>query len=121
MLKKLDIKSIFIIILGIALIISFLIGGKPNGIDKKQFDELHNQNKNLMLTNDSLSKSNDGINKELGLIQTELNKKNIEIETTNKEIDKLKKARIILKNKMKIISAEGIATGFNDYIERRDK
>ena len=54
-IKKLDIKNIFIIILGFGLIISFFIGQKSNiNYKKDELKSLHDSNELLSKKNDSL-------------------------------------------------------------------
>ena len=115
--KKLDIKTIFIIILGVLLIISIFRGIKTNQVSN--FDLLHEQNENLHKMNDSLIKNNSILQDQRDSIHMELGKKMIELDATNIEIEKLKKLRIGIRNNVKNMTSDSVANGFNDYLDRR--
>ena len=115
--KKLDIKTIFIIILGVLLIISIFRGIKTNQVSN--FDLLHEQNENLHKMNDSLIKNNSNLQDQRDSIHMELGKKMIELDATNIEIEKLKKLRIGIRNNVKNMTSDSVANGFNDYLDRR--
>lgn len=122
MQKRIDIKMVFIIILGVLLIISFLFNNKPGiKVNNDELDKIHKQNKVLLYKNDSIIKSNENITKEIKIIETQLDEKDKELDKSNIEIERLNKKARDLQNKMKIISADGVAKGFNDYLDRRKK
>ena len=118
-LKDLDIKTIFIIILSLGLIVSFTIGQKK-GIDYKK-DEI----KNLQEKNISLVKENSKIlfkNKELDnkifLLRNEI-KINKELLTkTESQLNNLKQRRNEISNRVTNLSTNDVANELSDYIQR---
>lgn len=118
-LKKIDIKTWFIIILGIALIISFFFGQR-NKIDykKDEITNLREENKKLLKKYDSLNI----INNKIDILIVELNKKidsNTQIlSSTNKEIQDLKKKQNEIPRYVNNLSANGVSNAFTDFLDK---
>lgn len=120
MLKNLDIKSWFILILGLLLCVSVWIGQK-NHIDGKQeaIDLLHESNKTLAASNDSLNKLNGTLDKQIAdkLAIIEINNGKI-IETQTK-IDSLKNEKNKIAISVRHMSANDISRSFSNYLDKR--
>lgn len=119
-LKKIDIKSWFIIILGIALVISFFFGQK-NHIDtnKDEIKELHDSNDRLSLKNDSLKNANNELDSEILEINKQLIINSNKLSITQIELDKLKKRKNETYTHVNNLSANGVANAFSDYLNTK--
>lgn len=118
-LKDLDIKTIFIIILSLGLIVSFIIGQKK-GIDYKK-DEI----KNLQEKNISLVKENSKIlfkNKELDnkimILRGEIKISKELLTKTESQLNSLKQRRNEISNRVTNLSTNDVANELSDYIKR---
>lgn len=117
--KKLDIKSMFIIVLSLGLIFSFMLGQK-NGIDykKDEIKSLQEKNEYLLSKNDSLKKLNEALDKQIFEInkQIQINEKML-VESELK-INALKKTRNETNNNVIRLSANGVANELSNYIKK---
>jgi len=120
--KNLDIKTIFIIILGIGLIISFMMGQK-NTIDYKEteLNRLHSMNKGLINKNDSLIKANKQLDATIQEIHEEILMKNQELAANYDEITRLKNRKNETSTYVTNLSANGVASELSDYVARHKK
>jgi hypothetical protein len=118
-LKKLDIKTVFIIILSLGLIISFFLGQK-NKINyrKDEIKELHAKNDKLLGKNDSLFILNDKLEKKIAKINLLIEANNKEITEKESQIQLLKKRKNEIPNHVNVLSANGVASSLTKYIER---
>jgi regulator of replication initiation timing len=118
-LKKLDIKTVFIIILSLGLIISFFLGQK-NKINyrKDEIKELHAKNDKLLGKNDSLFILNDKLEKKIAKINLLIEANNKEIAEKESQIQLLKKRKNEIPNHVNVLSANGVASSLTKYIER---
>ena len=121
-MKKLDIKSIAIIVLGAALIISFLFGNKLHINDHKdEIKALHEQNSNLMLSNDSIKALNIKLDAEIKEINTKIVAYETSLATKDSEITTLKKKRNEVPRYVNSLSGDGVANAFSDYLNSSTK
>ncbi len=121
-MKKLDIKTITIIVLGVALIISFLFGNKRQ-IDSHQ-DEitaLHKSNDKLMLTNDSLTYVNNELYAEIKDINIKISDNEKKMADKEDEINRLKKKRNEVSNYINSLNGDGVSNAFSDYLNSHTK
>ena len=118
-LKKLDIKTVFIIILSLGLIISFFLGQKNKiSYRKDEIKELHAKNDKLLGKNDSLFILNDKLEKKIAKINLLLEANNKEITEKESQIQLLKKRKNEIPNHVNVLSANGVASSLTKYIER---
>jgi hypothetical protein len=120
MLKKLDIKSILIIILATLLIILTVF--QPNKkIDyyKNEIELLHKSNAKLLYSNDSLKLVNKGLDKELTKIYGVIKLHETLILKYNNTINDLKQQQDETTNRINILNADGVATEFTNYLKKR--
>lgn len=119
-IKKIDFKTWAIIILGVALIISFFFGQR-NKIDykKDEIEALHKSNEALTKSNDSLLFINKQIDKEISEISLKLSVNDSLLTTTKTELDKLKKRKNEILTNVNNLSANGVADAFSDYLQTK--
>ena len=119
-LKKIDFKTWVIIILGIALIISFFFGQK-NRIDykKDEIKALHETNDSLKRNNDSLKKANAVIDAAIADITKILEVNSAKLNATQTELDKLKKRKNETFNHVNNMSANGVSNAFTDFLNTK--
>jgi hypothetical protein len=117
--NKFDIKTWFIIILGVALCLSIWFGQKNNVYDNKdKIEVLQKQNESLIKKNDSLSIANAKID----VLISEINKKidgNTEIlVATKKQLQDIKKIQNEIPHYVNNLSANGVASAFSNYLTK---
>lgn len=119
-LKKIDIKTWFIIILGAALIISFFFGqGDKIDYNKDELNSLHDTNALLVKKNDSLKKVNTQLDSKIADINKILVTNQTELNTTQLELDKLKKRQHETSINVNHLSANGVSNAFSDYLSTK--
>jgi hypothetical protein len=118
-LKKLDIKSIFIIILSLGLIFSFMLGQK-NTIDykKDEIKNLHEKNKFLISKNDSLKSLNEALDKQIFVINKQLQINEKMLVESELKINTLKQRRNETNNTVTRLSANGVTNELSNYIKK---
>lgn len=122
MKKLLDTKTIFIIILAILLIIMILARRSNNPTDyENQIKALHEQNDKLLHNNDSLKAVNGKLDLYIQEINTQLVVKQKELAKTQSQLDNLNKRRNEIPNSVKRLSANGVASEFSKYLDKRTK
>lgn len=116
---KLGIKDYFIIILGAAVIIAFMLGQRKT-IDYRQAEiqKLHQANAALQQFNDSLEIVNKELDNEIAKIHTEVAVKEAELRQSNKEITRLNNKRNEIPTQVTHLSANGVANELSNYITR---
>lgn len=118
--KKLDLKTIIILVLGVALIISFFFGQK-NNIDTHtdEISILHKKNAELIIKNDSINAVNVKIDAVISVINKELIDNNKALATSQKELQNLKKKQNEIPTYVKHLSANGVANAFSDFLNTK--
>jgi hypothetical protein len=121
-IKKLDIKSWFIIILGVALCVSFWFGQK-NDIDDHadEIEALHASNTALLKTNDSIKIANIKLDEKIADINIQLLANSVKLANTQSELDKLKKQKNETTIRVNGLSANGVSNAFSEYLKDRTK
>ncbi len=118
--KKLDIKTIAIIVLGIALIISFMFGQKSN-IDnhEDEIKALHKDNVILLSKNDSLKAINVKLDAAVADINKVLEVNTKKLSNTQTKLNDLKKKQNEVHTYINHLSANGVTNAFSDYLNDR--
>ena len=121
-LKKLDIKTIAIIVLGIALIISFMFGQKSH-IDnhEDEIKALHKDNAALLSKNDSLKAVNVKLDEVVAEINKVLDVNAKKLSDTQLELNELKKKQNEVHTYVNHLSANDVTNSFSDYFQGRTK
>lgn len=121
-MKKLDIKDIFIIILGILLILNIILHQKKRvDYSKDNIETLNTQNKVLSLQNDSLTKVNDVIDVKLKELTKVVIIKDSMLYQNTIEIQKLKNKRNEIPKYINTLDGNGVANSFSDYLNSKSK
>lgn len=121
-MKKLDIKSIAIIVLGAALVLSFLFGNKLHINDHKdEIEALHKQNTILMLSNDSLKTINIKLDTEIKDINTKVEANEKKLADKEGELEILKKKRNEVPRYVNSLNGDGVSNAFSDYLNSSTK
>lgn len=117
-MKKLDIKSIFIIILGIAVIVTYLMGGNTVTTDyKDQIEKLHEENSVLVIKNDSLKNDNIKLDNKFAKLEGKIKENDLKLSQTKLQLEKLNKRRNEVPTYVNSLSADGVADAFAEYLE----
>jgi predicted RNase H-like nuclease (RuvC/YqgF family) len=120
MAKQLDTKSIIIIILA-SLLVIFTIFQPNKKIDnyKDEIKALHLKNEQLLQNNDSLKIVNEKIDKELKNIYGVIKITEKLIAQYDNRITELKNKQDETSNRVNVLSADGVASEFTNYIKKR--
>ena len=121
-LKKLDIKSIFIIILSLGLVFSFMLGQK-NRVDykKDEIKSLHKQNEDLGRKNDSILLVNKSLDKQISEINKQIQASEELLADTELQLNNLKQRRNETSNRVTNLSANGVTSGLSNYVKKHRK
>lgn len=104
-----DIKTIFILILGVAVILLLLFRpSKEINTYEEEILILKNQNKILINNNDSLSFANVKLLEDILVLEEDVEVINIKLEDSSKEIDKLKKKKNEIHSNVIIMDANSV-------------
>jgi peptidoglycan hydrolase CwlO-like protein len=116
---KLGVKDVFIIILCIGLVISFIMGQKK-AIDyrKGEIERLHEENKKLEGLNDSLISANQEIDNQFNELVSLIEEQERTLKSTQSQLNKLKNKRDEIPNYVNYLSANDVADELSAYIER---
>ena len=120
MLKTLDTKSIIIVILASLLVIFTIF--QPNKkihTYKDEIKALHKKNEKLLHSNDSLKVVNQKIDAELEKIYGIIKITEKLIVQYDNRINNLKNKQDEISNRVNILSADGVAIEFTNYIKKR--
>ena len=121
-LKKLDIKSIFIIILSLGLVFSFMLGQK-NRVDykKDEIKSLNKQNEDLGRKNDSILLVNKALDKQMSEINKQIQASEKLLAETESQLNNLKQRRNETSNRVTNLSANGVTSGLSNYVKKHRK
>jgi septal ring factor EnvC (AmiA/AmiB activator) len=120
MLKKLDAKSIIIIILASLLVVFiWLEPNKKINYYKNELKALKEVNIELLKTNDSLKKANVLIDNEIKNLHKIIEVNEKLLIQYNNEITDLKKRKNEIPSKVNILNADMVAIEFTNYFKRR--
>ena len=123
MLKiKLDIKSIFIIILGVALILSFIFRpSKPIETYENEINALKQVNKELLISNDSIAGINKKLEEEIQQILFTIDSTQALLKNSEKKIKELEEQRDEISDIVDNLNSDGVTKSISDYLKRRGK
>jgi chromosome segregation ATPase len=123
-LKKIlnNIQLVFIIILAIALILSFLFRpSKPINTYESEINQLQTINKELRLSNDSLTSANNKLQKEINTILYTIDSTKVILRKTEDKLAELEKKRNEIPNIINNMDSDDITINISDYLQRRSK
>lgn len=117
-MKKLDIKSIFIIILGIAVIVTYFMGGNTvTNNYQEQIEKLHKENQELVSKNDSLKTENVKLDEKFAKLEGKIKENDLKLSQTQSQLEKLNKRRNEVPTYVNGLSVDGVADAFTEYLE----
>ena len=118
-LKKLDIKSVFIIILGIALIISFLFGHKST-IDTHvdEIKNLEHQNQSLINKNDSIINVNAGLDKKIATLSVQIDDNNKVFSQTQSQLNHFNNEKNEISKHINTLSGNDVASSLSNTLNK---
>ena len=116
-----DIKTIFILVLGAAVILLLLFRpSKEISTYEEEMLILKNQNIKLLQNNDSLSTINDKLIEDVIILEEDVEEINIKLVDSSKEIDKLKKKKNEIPSNVIVMDANSVTNYLAEYIKRRN-
>ncbi len=123
MLKiNIDIKSIFIIILGIALVLSFIFRPSvPIEEYENEINLLKKQNKELLISNDSIAGLNKKLEEEIQQILFTIDSTEALLRNTEQKLKELEQKRDEISDIVDNLNSDGVTESISDYLKRRGK
>ena len=116
-----DIKTIFILVLGAAVILLLLFRpSKDINTHEEEILILRNQNIVLLQNNDSLSTINDKLIEDVIILEEGVEEINVKLKESSKEIDELKKKKNEILSDVIIMDANDVTNNIADYLKRRN-
>ena len=116
-----DIKTIFILVLGVAVILLLLFRpSKDINTHEEEILILRNQNIVLLQNNDSLSTINDKLIEDVIILEEGVEEINVKLKESSKEIDELKKKKNEILSGVIIMDANDVTNNIADYLKRRN-
>ena len=119
---KIDIKLIFIFILSGVLILSFIFRpSKPIETYEDVINGLKEDNKQLLLSNDSISKINGQLQIEIDQILFVIDSTKVLLKDKEIKIKELEEKRNAVSNIVNSLHADDVTSTISDYLKRRGK
>ena len=120
MKNKIDIKIIFILILAIALILSFVFRpSKVIDVHKDSFNKLKLDNIKLKNNNDSIKLVNKEISKEIEELIISIDSTNKVLVNTENRLNDLENEDGKVSDYVRGLDADGVAESITEYLNRR--
>ena len=119
--NEIDIKSIFILVLGVALVLAILF--RPSKDIYKYEEEinlLNHQNEMLLGNNDSISLLNEKLIKDIIVLEEDIEDINVKLKYSDTQIKKLKNKKNEVYSNVIIMDANGVTSNISEYLRRRD-
>ncbi len=117
-----NIQLVFIVILAIALVLSLLF--RPSKSIDTYEDEiraLKNENKILLLSNDSINEINNKLQKEINTILYAIDSTKVILRETENKLAELEKKRNEIPGIISDMHSDDITNNISDYLKRRSK
>lgn len=119
---KYDLKTIFIFVLAGCLILSFLAGQKSISSGyKDQIKDLEVKAATLKNKNDSLNAINIKLDAAIIGFEKQIITNQVKLKQTQSQLDYLNKRRNETPIKVNRLSANGVASAFTEYLDKRTK
>ena len=117
---KIDIKVIFILILAVSLILSFIFRPTiPIDTYEEEINSLKQQNKELMISNDSINKLNKKLEEEIKEILFTIDSTEALLRSTENKLKELEGRRNEVSNIVDNLNSDGVTQSISDYLKRR--
>lgn len=119
---NIDIKSILILLLGVALVLSFIF--RPS-VPIEEYEEeisiLQKQNKKLLISNDSIVKANIRLQKEIDVILYTIDSTKVILRKTESKLKELERKRNEVSDIVDNMDSDDVTNTISDYLKRRGK
>ena len=116
-----DIKLVFIIVLAVALILSFLFQPATQiETYKSEINSLKQQNKRLLLSNDSINQINQKLQEEITVMLYAIDSTKVILKQTEEKLSDLEKKRNEISIIVDNMDSDDITNTFSDYLKRRN-
>ena len=119
---NIDIKSILILLLGVALVLSFIF--RPS-VPIEEYEEeisiLQKQNKKLLISNDSIVKANIILQKEIDVILYTIDSTKVVLRKTESKLKELERKRNEVSDIVDNMDSDDVTNTISDYLKRRGK
>lgn len=117
-----DIKIVFILILAVALILSFLFRpSTPIETYETEIDILKQENQKLLLSNDSINQINIRLQEEITVMLYAIDSTEVILKQTEEKLSDLEKKRNEISTIVTNMDSDDITNTFSDYLKRRNK
>lgn len=119
---NIDIKSILILLLGVALVLSFIF--RPS-VPIEEYEEeisvLQKQNKKLLISNDSIVKANIRLQKEIDVILYAIDSTKVVLRETESKLKELERKRNEVSDIVDNMDSDDVTNTISVYLKRRGK
>lgn len=116
-----DIKLVFIIVLAVALILSFLFQPATQiETYESEINSLKQQNERLLLSNDSINKINQKLQEEITVMLYAIDSTKVILKQTEEKLSDLEKKRNEISIIVDNMDSDDITNTFSDYLKRRN-
>ena len=117
-----DIKIVFILVLAILLILSFLFRpSTPIETYETEINVLKQENQKLLLSNDSINQLNQKLQKEITVMLYAIDSTKVMLKQTEEKLSDLEKKRNEISTIITNMDSDDITNTFSDYLKRRNK
>jgi Tfp pilus assembly protein PilN len=117
-----DIKIVFILVLAVALILSFLFRpSTPIETYETEIDVLKQENQKLLLSNDSINQINTRLQEEITVMLYAIDSTEVILKQTEVKLSDLEKKRNEISTIVTNMDSDDITNTFSDYLKRRNK
>ena len=117
---NIDLKSILILALGVALVLSFMF--RPS-VPIEEYEEeisvLQKQNKKLLISNDSIVKANMRLQKEIDIILYAIDSTKVVLKETEDKLKELERKRNEVSNIVDNMDSDDVTNTISEYLKRR--
>jgi Tfp pilus assembly protein PilN len=117
-----DIKIVFILVLAVALILSFLFRpSTPIETYETEIDVLKQENQKLLLSNDSINQINTRLQEEITVMLYAIDSTEVILKQTEEKLSDLEKKRNEISTIVTNMDSDDITNTFSEYLKRRNK
>ena len=117
-----NIQTVFILILAVALILSFIFRpSKPIETYENEINLLKQQNQQLLLSNDSINFINTKLQKEINVILYAIDSTKVALKKTENKLEILENKRNEVSTIINNMDSDDITNTFSSYLKRRGK
>ena len=115
-----DIKDIFIIVLGLVIVTMIIFRpSKDISMYEEEINMLNQRNKILIEINDSISTANNILENQISLLEVDVETVNGKLIDNEKEIKKLKRNKGEIYKHVNSLDVNGVTSGLSDYLKRK--